>query len=203
MFADDDKVNVTAIDDALIRIERPHYPPVEFVCIKADPLTFDRFESLHEEYPGASFVLVLPRNAIINGSVYRAAEAAGVAVGGWADAMRAARDADPGQYVYRETEYIERILRQHSRVSEFERLDNFRYRIRRRGLGEFVAYIGYNYEITADDVRTAIDRLGGFDAFVTANPNAQDFSPQAMSVGAQANIKIMRWGEFMSALHSA
>lgn len=193
--------SITVIDGTLITVSRKNMSPAQIACVKFDPLEADNLRSILNRYPDVQFILNILKNARSAGATFALATETGVAFGGMGDAMRALRMDNPNKYVHRKTEYIERILSQHARVVGFERLDDSRYRLIRKGLPGITAYIGSDYEVTAEAVRLAIDRYGEFDAFVTANPNAIQISPQAATAAKHSNRRIFNWSGFMSAIH--
>jgi hypothetical protein len=154
----------------------------------------------HQVHPTARFIMNLPGSAITKIDAFREAKKIGVAIGGLGDLMGAMSESDPANYVAREIKYIEKILRQHDRVSTFDRIDLTKYRISRRGLPDVTVCVGLDYEVTAEAIRDAIDKYGDFDAYVTSNPNARAVSPQAIAASRSAGRKVFLWREFMAAL---
>jgi len=173
---------------------------VQIVCVRIDPLDAATLTSASTRYPNARFVLNIPKSARSTGDAYDVAKQLGISFGGLGDAMRALREEDPGDYVYPQTTFVERIFRQHSKIKGFERLDDSRYQLDRYGLPSVVVFVSEEYEVTAESVRLAIERYGEFDAFVTSNPHALEISPEALSAGEEAGRKVYRWREFMSAV---
>lgn len=198
---DEGILSITVVDETLIVVDRRNKSPVQVACVSFDPLDAFHLRSVISRFPEVEFVLNLPRGARSAGAAYVFAAEHGIAFGGMGDAREALRQDNLGQYLHRETRYIERILRQHSRVSSFERLDDSRYRLDRNDLSSIVVYTENEYEVTAESVRLAIDRYGEFDAFVTTNPSAVEISPQAVTAAQDSGRRIFLWREFMAAIH--
>jgi len=79
------------------------------------------------------FVCNIPREAIWTGEAIELVHRHGKAWGGVGDLFSAAGDKEPTrEFVRREYEFIERIFRQHSAVTHFERLWDRAYRLHRR-----------------------------------------------------------------------
>jgi hypothetical protein len=188
------------IDEHLIEVSRKSMINAQIACVRVDEFETRDVDSILAKYPSIDFILNIPKNAKTAGEAYRKAASKGIAIG-VGDAMRAVAYEDPGSYIHPQTKYIERILSQHSRVEGFERIDNARYRIVRRSLPPLTVYISGAYEVTVDELRTAIEEYGEFDIFVTANPNALAISPQATNAARNAQRRVLQWVGFMSALH--
>ncbi len=100
----------------------------------------------------------------------------------------------------KETEFVERGLRQHDRISRFERVYDRLYRISRSGLRDLTVAMLNEYELTADHLRTARDRYGEFSVAVITNPNGRATS-SAGEAAQTMGVEILKWGTFFGRLN--
>lgn len=135
-------------------------------------------------------------------SAFMAAEAAGFAIGGMGDLYRALGEPNPARYVHPEVRNVSRMLRQHSRVESFRRLDDRKYCICRRELDDIVVAILNEYELTAEAVRAAVERYGRVQGIVNSNPLGGG-TRAAFEALDSAGIPYFAWSEFYKALHKS
>jgi hypothetical protein len=100
----------------------------------------------------------------------------------------------------RETEFVERGLRQHDRISSFDRVYDRLYRISRNGLPDLTVAMLDEYELTADHLRTARDRYGQFSVAVITNPNGRA-TGSAEEAAQTMGVEILKWGPFFGRLN--
>ena len=60
----------------------------------------------------------------------------------------------------------------------------------------------YEYELTAEHVRTAREEYGDFAVIVKTNPNG-GVTENAREVGKGLGIEILKWGQFLGRLNQA
>ena len=149
---------------------------------------------------GIKFIANVPAKATFSGDAINYAKEHGAAIGGFGDLRRALSLHNPASYVDRETTFRERGLEQHDRVEAFYRLDDNRYTIERNELPPVTVVFLYDYDLSADAVRTAIFECGPFQAVIKMNPNGQ-ISTHARQAAMHAGIKILKWGEFLGELN--
>lgn len=188
---------------AVIVVERKMLPTVRIAAVAVEVLDQQVLEDVLDQSGSICFVLNVPKEARITGAAIESARRAGIAIGDMGDTIRALRDEpNPASYVHADTKFIERGLRQHSQISSWRLLDRGRYEVATNRGYTVRVVVTRTYEVTADAVRTEFDRFDGdLDAYVTANPNAREVSPQALQVGAQIGLKVLRWSEFLGALN--
>lgn len=146
------------------------------------------------------FFLNIKKDAHIAGELLTLASLYNFAIGDLSDLYRALKEKEISNYINPNISYIIRGLEQHSRVEDFSRLDNRRFRIKRKGLDDVTIIALDNYDLTADIVRSAIEKYGKFDAIFTSNPNCQR-AKSCEIVAADAELKILSWGELMGELN--
>jgi hypothetical protein len=101
----------------------------------------------------------------------------------------------------KETEFVERGLRQHDRISSFDRIHDRLYRISRDGLPDLTVAMLNEYELTSDHLRTARDRYGKFSVAVITNPNGRATS-SAKDAAETMDVEILKWGPFYGRLNT-
>jgi hypothetical protein len=113
----------------------------------------------------------VPKESFWTGLAISATSARGVAFGGIGDLMSAVSKEDVGEYTRLEYDFVERGLRQHTRVLRLEREADRVYVVHRQSLAPVRFVMLNEHELTADHVRTARDRYGTLDAVLLNNPN--------------------------------
>lgn len=146
------------------------------------------------------FVLNVSKEPYIFSEALEFAAKNGFAIGGLGDVMRALNDGNLSGYVNPEIAFILRGLRQHTKVTDVNRLDNRRFKINRVNLPSVTVLALNDYDLTADSVRTAIDEFPSFAAILTSNPNCRR-SSNSGTVAESAGIKILTWGELLGELN--
>lgn len=192
---------VEVVAPTTIRITRQNHPDVIVRTTSEPKVTGAVAETMLRATPPADFLVVVPTASRITGQALDSARNAGVPIGRMGDIMSALGLEDVRRYVNKEFVFVERGLRQHSRVSGFERIDERRYRISRpESLDDIFVVFVNEYEVTADVLRTARDRFGSFEWVVLTNPNAK-VTESASEAATQLGLNIHRWGAFLSALN--
>lgn len=146
------------------------------------------------------FIMNVPSESFWTGEAISAAAERYIAFGGLGDLYRAIRLPFVGEYENKEFSFVERGLRQHSRVHAYRRLHDRLYRIERLGRSELTVVLLNEYELTADHVRNARDRYGAFDTILITNPNG---GPTSSAVQAAESIgaDIHKWAGFFGRLN--
>ncbi len=113
----------------------------------------------------------VPKESYWTGEALTLAHDSYIATGYFGDLLRVINREHVRSFQQKETIFIERGLRQHDRVSSFERVHDRLYRISRNGFPDLKVAMLNEYELTADHLRTARDRYGQFSIAVITNPN--------------------------------
>lgn len=148
------------------------------------------------------FVLNVSREPYVTQQALVYAEQNRFSIGGLGDAMRVLRDGDPADYVHREIRFILQGLRQHTNVVNVVRLDNRRFQIDRYDHSPVTILALNEYEITADTVRTAIDRFPKFHAILKSDPNGS-ITSNAIAAAESAGLEIYAWRDLLGALNKS
>lgn len=157
------------------------------------------FKSLIQGDTKPAFVVNIPKNGRFTGTALSLAQAESVAIGGVGDLYRAVNREQPNEYVCPNTEFRDRGLRQHSHVSGFTKQFDRCYVVHRHGLPDLRVVFIHEYELTADHVRTAVDRYGAIEVLVNTDPNARA-SKIADDTASQLGFPILQWGPFFQRL---
>jgi len=145
-------------------------------------------------------IVNVPKEAFWTGGALRLAQDNNIATGAFGDLYRVIDIENVRTFQPSETSFIERGLRQHDRITSFERVHDRLYRISRSKLPDLTAVMLNEYELTADHLRTARDRYGSFSVAVITNPNGSATSlaeEAARAIGAE----ILKWGPFFGRLN--
>lgn len=150
------------------------------------------------------FIVNVNKDGFFTGTAIRVAKSANIGLGSYGDLLGALHSTeDPRNYENKETDFIHRALRQHTRVRDWTRLEDRRYRIEREGnLAPVVVVFLNEYDLTAEAVRAAADKYGRFQAIVMTNPNGR-VSESAKGIMNSLSIRCLRWGEFLGDLNKS
>jgi hypothetical protein len=195
-----DVVGVTLLGGNVLEIVRRTHGTFHAATTAATCLDGPTVDALLSQDPRVRFVARVPKDGFIAGSALQRARFRQIGIGTLADLLKAAGLADPTAFQNKEVSYVERMLRQHSRIREFSRVDDRRYQLTRSGLSEVTVVFLHHYDLTADGVRQAVDTYGGFSGIVKANPNGR-ITPAASQVAAELGLKLFYWSDFLGALH--
>jgi hypothetical protein len=196
----EDVEKVEIISNRVLRIFRGEHDPIIAGIVSAPRVEAETIEPVVNSNHEVEIIANVPKEAFWTGGALDLAAENDIATGSLGDLYRALRAEDIRKYQSRETEFVERSLRQHTKVAGFRRLHDRLYRVRRNGLSDLDVVMLNEYELTADHVRTARDRYGKFSVVVITNPNGQATSSAeeaAEGIGAQ----IYKWGPFLGRLN--
>lgn len=191
---------VEVLSATLLAVDRVDDGRVPIAVVSTPTLDESDLIDLYNQNPAPQFVVNVSRESVLTPRAFQRSMARGVPVGGMGDIKRALALPDVTQYVDPEIEFVERGMRQHSRVDTFERLDERRYRVFRNGLPPIVVILINEYDLTADHIRTARDRYGAFDRVLVTNPNGR-ITTSALEVAESMDVLAGHWREFMKDLH--
>jgi len=192
---DHDKViSAIAVSSLCVSVERIQGDKPCIAALSLARVSKDDIQNALSQAP-LDFIVNIPKDAVVMGSAIDLAAKVGVPIGGVRDLFRGLTCDSLKDYQDPDVYFVLRSLRQHSRVKEISRLDNRRYQIRRHGLSTVIALILDEYEVTADVVRTALDKFGDSQVIVCKNPNA-GITSAAETAANSANLNIWKWKEF-------
>jgi hypothetical protein len=196
-----DKVErIEQIAPQVLRVIRKEEGAFLVATIAATRVEPSVIESLLTEREKIKFIVNVPADSMWSGAAIELAEAYGAAFGGLRDLMSAMSEPDIGSFVRKEFRFVERGLRQHTRVYDLERIHDRKYVVKRRDLPDMRVVLINEYDLTSDHVRTARDRYGQFKAILITNPNGR-ITSSAEEVLASMGAKAFKWGEFLGRLN--
>lgn len=184
-----------------LRVTREKYAPFTAGVISVPVVTPQIVQPVLDADPSIEILVNVPKEAFWTGPAITTAAARSVAFGGIGDLMSAISDEDVRSYIRSEFDFVERGLRQHSRVSRLEREADRVYLVYRHGLPPLRFVMLKEYELTSDHVRTACDRYGPFEAILINNPNGKP-TTGAVDVANGMSVGIFMWGQFLGRLNS-
>ena len=168
-----DVQDVKVVDAHSIRVTRNKFDPFEAGIVSVSRVTPEIILPVIEANPSIEIIVNVPKESMWTGDAIAVAEIKGVAFGGIRDLMSAVSDEVVSQYTRSEYSFVERGLRQHTRVSDLERAADRVYIVYRHGLAPLRFVMLNEYELTGDHIRTARDRYGAFDEILLNNPNGK------------------------------
>jgi hypothetical protein len=191
---------IELLDSQILRISREDNGPIVVATIASTKVTADEMQELFKLEYQIDFVVNVPKEAYWTGGAIRAVTENAVAFGGLGDLHRAIGMSDPNKYVNPEFAFVERGLRQHTKVEGLQRLHDRKYVVQRLGRDDVVVVLLNEYELTADHVRTAGDRYGEFGDILITNPNGRA-TASATQAAKYMGASIYKWREFLGRLN--
>jgi len=179
----EDVSKVEVLSDQVLRVSRSRYDPFVAGIVSAKCVEAETVEALVISELGVEIIANVPKESYWTG-----------------DLLRVIRLQNVRAFQPEETEFVERGLRQHNRISSFKRVYDRIYRVSRLGLPDLTVAMLNEYELTADYLRTARDRYGPFSVAVITNPNGKATST-AKEVAQTIGVEILNWGSFFGRLN--
>ncbi|TWU38973.1 hypothetical protein Q31b_40510 [Novipirellula aureliae] len=146
------------------------------------------------------FAMNIKKDALYDQSAIQFSESRPIGIGGLGDLYRAAREREFRNYLPKETRFILRGLRQHTAVTNVQRLNNRLYRIERRSRQPMTVLALNDYDLTAESVRDGIDRFGTCDIILASNPNCRA-SGESVTAAKHCGVRVLKWGQLLGALN--
>ena len=191
---------VEQLSDQVLRVSRSNYHPFVAGIVSATSVEADTVKSLVGSKLEVEIIANVPKESYWTGGALRLAKNNNIATGSYSDLFRVINLPDVRAFKSKETEFVERGLRQHDRISSFDRVHDRLYHITRDGLADLTVVMLNDYELTADHLRTARERYGQFSIAVITNPNGGPTS-SAEEVAQTMGVEILKWGPFFARLN--
>jgi hypothetical protein len=191
---------VEVLSDQVLRVSRSKHDPFVAGIVSAKCVEADTVRSLVKSKLGVEIIANVPKESYWTGGALRLAHDNNIATGAYGDLLRVIDLQDVRAFQPKETEFVERGLRQHDRISSFERAHDRLYRISRNGLPDLTVAMLNEYELTADYLRTARDRYGQFSVAVITDPNGRA-TRSAEEAARTIGVEILKWGLFLGRLN--
>ena len=193
-------LGVELLSNQVLRVSRDQHAPYVAGIVSAKRVEEDIVRPIIETELGVEIIANVPKESYWTGGALRLARENNIATGGYGDLLRVIRLPDVRAFQPEETMFVERGLRQHDRISNFERLHDRLYRISRNTLPDVTVAMLNEYELTADHLRTARDRYGSFSLAVITNPNGSA-TASAEETAQIMGVEILKWGPFFGRLN--
>lgn len=145
------------------------------------------------------FIMNIQKAALFQRDAIEMSELMGFGLGGLGDLYLAAAEGEFSSYLPKEFRFILRALRQHTHVSQVTRLNNRMLLVERFGKEDKRVLALNEYDLTADAVRSGIEKFGTPDLILTSNPNCS-LSSEALAAAQSTGIDVYAIGELMSML---
>lgn len=191
---------VEILSDQALRICRERYATFVAGVVSERCVEVEDIKTLVASGLGVEIIANVPKDSFWTGKALQLAIDNDIATGAYGDLLRVIDCQDVRSFRSKETEFIERGLRQHDRISRFDRVHDRLYRLHRIGLPDLTVVMLNEYEMTADHLRVARDRYGVFSVAVITNPNGR-CTGSAEQVAKGLGVQVLNWGEFFGRLN--
>jgi hypothetical protein len=191
---------VEILSPQVLRVSRNKCAPYVAGIVSTPSVKADTIRPLVESELGVEIIANVPKESFWTGEALRLAQDNNIATGAYGDLLRVIDVQNVRVFQPKEMQYIERGLRQHDRISSFERVHDRLYRISRNSLPDLTVAMLNEYELTADHLRTARDRYGQFSVAVITTPNGRNTNA-AEGAAQTMGVEILNWGSFFGRLN--
>lgn len=192
--------DVEVLSDQVLRIAREMHDPFVSGIVSTARVDIEAVMPLITSKHQVEIIANIPKESFWTGGAINLAQENNIATGSYGDLLRVIDVEDVRNFRARETIFIERGLRQHARIVSFTRVHDRLYRITRHGLPDLSVVMLNEYELTADQLRTARDRYGAFAIAVITNPNGSA-TQSADDAAATMGAEILDWRRFFRRLN--
>jgi hypothetical protein len=124
---------VDVLDDQVLRVERTKYAPFIAGIVSKLRVSANDIRPLVESKHGVEIIANVPKEAIWTGGAIQLAQESSIATGVFGDLYRVLGESNVRGFQQREIAFIERGLRQHDRVTGFQREYDKVFRVSRKG----------------------------------------------------------------------
>ncbi|MCJ2130320.1 hypothetical protein [Methylobacterium sp. E-045] len=171
----------------VVSIKRNEKSDFNAVVFKKNQITFEDVEPFIVNN-NISIVVKFPKVGSWRGDAIEACESHNIAWGRFGVLLRALSMDDPENSDDPEIAFSRRALSQHTRVRKVSFESDHLLKVH-HDTGKIIRVaLVYEYDLSANDVRNAVTRLGKFDALLKTNPNGSvlnDAYSSARSIGAE------------------
>ncbi len=150
--------------------------------------------------PNIEFILNIQKGAIFQRDAIEMSEVRRFGLGGLGDLYTAANEGEFRDYLSKEFRFILRGLRQHTRVTKVTRLNNRMLLVERLRMEDKRVLALNEYDLTADAVRTGIEKFGNPDIILASNPNCSPSSEGGAAANA-CGVAVLGFGDLLRALN--
>lgn len=191
---------VRPVGEIFIRIRPKHSEPFSSAILKEDCVHRRSVETVFDCCADLQFITNIPKEGIWTGDAIAMAVENELGWGGFGDLMSAINSDSVKGFQKKEYSFVERGLRQHGRVLNYERIYDRVFLLHRDELPDIKVALVYAYDLTAEHVRIAREKYGEFSVIVKTNPNGE-ITTSALQVGRRLGVDILGWGDFYGRLN--
>jgi len=195
----DEVSSAEIIEDGVIVIKRISGTQIRVGSFSFDELNLENINQIVDSFR-LDFILNIKSGAIYKGEIYSFLDDHKISFGSLSDLYRVISQSENWPYLHRDVKFVLRGLKQHSKVTKVERLDNKRLKIIRRNLPSVIIVATNDYEVNAESIRKLKDDFNSFDAILASNPIGR-ITSQAYSVASMLNVPLYDWSELYSELN--
>jgi len=198
----EDVQSITIVSSNLLSITtKQSRKPLLIATLSVDPVERQDLVRVHSRND-IEFMMNAPKGAVYKCEALSYAEENSFGLGGLGDLYSAiGRNLFRG-YLPKEMSFILRGLRQHTKVQSVLRITDRLYKVNRHILGPVIVLALNEYDLTAEAVRTGIERHGQCDIILASNPNCRP-STESIDAARSAGCRVLKWGELLGALNYA
>lgn len=191
-------VERTSEDFLIVRAADDYTFPIAVLGVQ-DVIRLPNVAPLFSGSTRPKFVINVPSKALWAGSAINHIHSSSAAFGTLGDVPRAASTGRAGLFRDKNMEFFIKAMRQHTNVSSVSYVYDRVFKAdRKRGPSLTVAVIDA-YNMSAEDVRNAKDRLGRFDILVKSSSHGS-ITHQADAAAKSMSAEALTFGEFMQRL---
>lgn len=194
--------NVELLTPQILQVNRSKYPSFIAATIASSQVDSLSITSILETQFTVDFIINVPSEAFWTGEAISLASRKNIAFGGLGDLISACVLPDVRQHVNREFAFVERVFRQHSKITSFKREHDRKYIICRTNSDDLSIVLLNEYDLTADHVRTARDRYGTFSVILLTNPNG-NWTESAQHAASSMGSLIFKFKNFLGWLNQS
>lgn len=188
--------------DWFIDIERKKHESFCTAVLSQPKVIAESLENMLSFNVEIQFVTNIPSNGIWKGDAITFAHDNDLGWGGFGDLMSAINQEFVNGFQRKEYAFFEKGVKQHTKVQSYKRIFDRVFQISRQDLPDIKVALVFEYELTAEHVRSTIEKYGEFSLIVKTNPNGNT-TGNALEVARGLGIEILKWGEFLGRLNRA
>ncbi|MFT7404681.1 hypothetical protein [Zhongshania sp.] len=201
LISNDKVLEAVPSGDNLIQLTVKEYvPDITVATMSNRRLIMSNMPSSCSKF-NIDFLLNIPKDAFIDGDVLDFAASSRFGVGGLGDLYIAINENIFREYIPKEVRFIMRGLQQHSAVNNVIRANSRSYIISRHVAKPLRVLALNEYDLTADTLRSGIEKYGECDFFLASNPNCR-LSEAASEAACHAGAGVLMWRQLLGALNS-
>lgn len=181
-------------------ISSKDHPPVKAIIVSQALVTAEIVSPIISEHDDHDFIANIPRESVWEGDAITAAKTHNMGWGGLGTLMAAVSDGDADTAQPKAYRFAQRLLEQHKNVERAIRLYDKVFLLERERGGALKVALVDDYELTADDVRTAFETYAPFDIVYKTNPNGKPTS-EAHEAAEELGLEVHNHKSIMRRLH--